>query len=372
MTTTTADFFSSQDYPQTPTAPSAAPAGYTTPATLDDPGQDPSVSSEQLASYRSQFINLIVQEIVSIFTGSFIPGLGDAESQLGAWVNSTLPAQITAPLQALVNLLVSILAPFPIIGNVATDLASAFGLLNDQTTTAQDTANTATSGVAALSAQLNAGTSGALITDTFDRASASNLGSDWDQSYSSGSGTLGTDGNGNQHWTAAGSGSRTCVARYQTIPTNTDTQSIQVVLNAALEAHTINPEYSLCGRMDSGKANYIQALIDHNSCEIGYVVGGTYTRIGSAVSTTSSAGDLWELRCGTYNGTSGDDYEFLLLQNGVTKVDVTDSGHVSQMGSSYRYPGQVASAGTAVVGLLTQQKAPPDAAVFTATDYTPS
>jgi hypothetical protein len=333
--------------------------------------------ADQLRGWGLQWIESLIGQVVKAIVGVLLPG--SAFGQLQNWAQNLLPAQILAPLQSLVGLLVTVLDSIPFIGpplgNAVQDLANLFGLMNTNTDSAQDTGNVALSQIQQIKAALDAGTTGALITDSFDRAadsSANGLGTNWDQSYDSGSGTLGVDGNGAQHWFAVGTGSRTCKCRYQALPTNTNTQKISAVLNSPLQNNTVNPEYSLCGRMNTAKTDFIKGFIDCNSCEIGYTIGGTYTRLGAAVSIVSNAGDLWELYLGTNNGTTGDDYEFVLYQNGVERVRRTDSRHASAMNSSHRFTGQVVKAGAKVVGFVTQQSRPPDVAVFTATDYVPA
>lgn len=340
-----------------------------------NPVQAVGLDQNTVGTMRGKLVESIVQIVVQAVAGIFLPGpLGSAFTQLTSWATG-LPNTILTPL---VTLLVTVLDSIPIIGppigNAITDLASLLGLMNTNTTTAQstantaqDSANTANTGVAQLVAQLDAGTSGALISDSFNRAAASTLGANWDQSYDSGSGTLGTDGSGNMHWTTAGTGSRTCIARYQATTLVTDIQKAQIVFNAALANFFVDPQGSLCLRMNTAKDTYVQALISHSSCEIGYVISGSYTRIGSPTSITSASGDLWEFRA----GTAVSNYEFVLLQNGVTKVDVTDTGPSSMLGALYRYSGMVIKAGAKVIGGGSVQEAPPDGAVFTATDYTP-
>jgi hypothetical protein len=327
-----------------------------------------------LPNFIAQFIEKIVGLVVQAIVGIFIPGgAGSAFAQLQNWATALLPAQILQPLQDLVDALITLLGHIPIIGPVITQLADIFGFLSDNTTVAQDSANNANAEIAALKAGIDAGTSGALITDTFDGAantSANGLGANWDQTYDSGSGTYGRDGAGAAHWTNAGTNSQTCLARYSALALNTNYQIARFVLATAMPNYFVNPEMSLLLRMNSAKTAYVEGRIFNGSCEIGYVVGGSYTRFGATVGITSSNGDLWELRAGT--GTTADlPYTFVLLQNGVTVCTRTDTGHVSQLGGSYLFSGMRVKAGAQVVGFASAQKGPSNNAVFTATDYVP-
>lgn len=326
---------------------------------------------KSLPNFISYLVENVLGLVVKALFGAFIPGdLGTAFSQLVSWVTSVLPAQILEPFQDLVDALVSLLGRIPIVGPIITQLASMFGFMHEDTTVAQNTGNNANTAIAELKAQIDAGTGGALITDTFDRAqdtSAGGLGANWSQTYDSGSGTLGTSGTGTAHWTNVGTNSRTCRCRYTAMALNTDLQKAQVVLATELLNIFVDPQISLLLRMNAAEDAYLEARVDQGHAEIGYVVAGVYTRLGAQVTVTSAAGDLWEFRA----GTAADDYQFLLLQNGLTVVDRIDSGHASQKGAAYRYFGAIAKAGAQVVGFISSQKGPPDMQVVTATDYTP-
>lgn len=354
------------DYTQKPFAPEV----HQERSSSDISGMDQNTAS----GLRGKLIESILQLVVQAITGVFVPGgLGGAFAQLTDWAFNLLPAQILAPLQDLVNALITLLGHIPIVGPIITQLADMFGFLNDNTTTAQGSANTANSEIAALKAQIDAGTSGALITDTFDRAAdtgPSGLGGNWNQTYDSGSGTYGTDGAGKAHWTEAGGGTRTCMNRYSALALNTDFQIIRFVLADAMRNYTFDPNIALCGRMNAAEDTWVQATVWYNGCEIGYIVSGSYTRIGSSVGITSNAGDIWELKLGV--GTTGDDpYTFVLSQNTTTVCTRIDTGHVSQRGASYLYSAVQAHAGAAVVGFSSAQRGPSDMNVFTATDYVP-
>lgn len=322
----------------------------------------------------AQLIEGLVKQVVEAIVGIFIPGGGTAVEQLAHWATSLLPAQILEPLGQLVQLLVTVLDSIPIIGpplgDIVEDLANLFGLLKDNTGAAQGSANTANAAIAKLRAKLDAGAGGEKIIDTFDRPAASDLGANWSQTYDSGSGTLGVDGSGTAHWTPGGSTSRTCNARYLT-PLNGDVQIARAIMGTAFPSANDPPLQALRLRMNTAEDAYVVGGWGLTSCEVGYVVSGTYTRLGSATTITAAAGDVWEFRAGRADGT--EDYEFVLMQNDVTRCTQIDSGHASHKGPSYLYTGMIVKAGWAfsIFFGAPLQSTTPDIQVFTATDNTP-
>jgi hypothetical protein len=286
----------------------------------------------------------------------------------------------TAILSSLVDAIVSILGPIPIIGGIVTTLANFLGLTHttansatDIGTNAQYSADTANAGVALLNAQL-AGT-GTIFTDTFNRAAASNLGASYDRSMGSGPGTWGPDGSGNVVWAEAGSALQSCLDRV-TAAMTTKYQSIATVLTAKprLGNSGADSRIRLALRMNAAKNTFVQATLGPGTVELGYVNSGTYTRLGAAVTVPMANGDLWEFRA----GTAADDYEFVLLQNNLTVCNRLDSSHLSLAGSSpatwvgtYDYGAIIANAGAVVSFFLTFQINAPTIQVLTVADRTP-
>jgi hypothetical protein len=326
----------------------------------------------------AQLIEGLIRRVVEAIVGIFIPG-SSAFSQLENWATTLLPAQILDPINQVLQLLISLFNFIPGAGTIIQQFAQMFGFLKDNTDTAQSSANTANSAIAELRASIDAGSSGAKIIDTFDRAAdatANGLGANWDQDYDSGAGTLGTGGSGAAHWTANGSSNRLCHARHVTALTS-DVQVARFVLDAAIPAGNAPTQMSLCLRMDAAKTSWVEARIGRTSCEVGYVtgatagIGGTYTRFGTATTIVSAAGDIFEFRAGRNDGSA--DYEFVLMQNNATRCTQVDSGPVSNKGASYLYSGMIVAAGWAfsVFFGAPLQSQPPDVQVFTATDNTP-
>jgi hypothetical protein len=136
--------------------------------------------------------------------------------------------------------------------------------------------------------------------------------------------------------------------------------------------NTYDNELSLVVRSDAAMNNFVQARIIYNQVEIGYVLSGVYTRIGSPASvTTLKSGDKWEFKAGT--GTLLDQpYTFVLYQNDNPVLTVVDSSHASQKGASYRYVGVIGVAGVQSPYFFTYVQTPaPDLSVFAGTDFTP-
>jgi len=312
--------------------------------------------------------------------------LGSAFNQLVNWAENVLPDLIMDPIRQLVEILIDALDLIPIFGPIAGNVleyfANIFGLLADKSQAAQDAADQAQEDADAAQGTANARfadaavtlatseSTGTLIVDNFNGAAnsgANGLGSNWTQNYSSGSGTMGLDGNGNLRWYQSGAQSRTGKARYSETSLTTDVQKAQIVVNGKMGDFFVPPIIWILLRMDSSGDNYVSASIYHSACEIGYTVSGNYTRLGSSVSVTHAAGDTWAF-CA---GTSAGDYEFKLFQNGNERVARTDSTPSSLKGASYRYSGLRVRAGAAAVGFWTEQRAHPPMGVFTAIDYTP-
>lgn len=325
-------------------------------------------SADEQRGIRAKFVESIIQIVVSAFTGVFIPGgLGTAFDQLTDWVQNILPEEIKAPLGQLVDLLVDILDSIPIIGppigDAVEDLAALFGVMRDTTANAQDSANTALAGLASLKARIDAGTSGALFVDTFDRVqdlTEDGLGPDWVQTYSAGSGTLGVEGGGTTFWSAAGTTVRTCVAR-TVAETNTENQILQMVAAdkpASFAGLSVGAEMGLFGRAHDTNDDWIEAIIGFDYCLIAVVLGGAFTQLASTGLGGTDPGDLWEFHVGIGDGSidADDPYTCVLYQNNNERLRTVDSSHIASMGLAYRHGGFIESA-AASTGFF-QYKAP--------------
>jgi len=296
-----------------------------------------------------QFMRRVVEAIVGIF----VPGpLGSAFNQLKNWADNILRQWIIEPLEALVELLIDIIdtVPFigPPIGNAIEDLANIFGLLKDRSNSAQQTADKAL--------QLLSGED-ADISDDFERSGATNLGANWTQNYGSGNGSLGVK-DGYAHWYPSGGGTRFCRAVNNTTLTS-DNGSVRFVLSGALQNISSPPFVELIARSDSTTENCVIGRINRTSVEIGYILSGTYTQLNSESFSGDPKG-VWEL---SFNND-----DFVLSLNGSVKVSATDSGSVSQRGSSYRHVGFTMRAGNAVFLSVFVQQPVPDIAAWAASN----
>lgn len=145
------------DYTQSPFVPAVHQERPPQSDSLSGLGQDAA------RGLRGKLIDSILQLVVQALTGSFIPGI-PAFTQLFTWAFDILPAQITAPLSALVTLLVTIFDSIPIIGppigNAIEDLAALLGLINSNTNQANSTNNPAVAASDARIAALEAAAAG--------------------------------------------------------------------------------------------------------------------------------------------------------------------------------------------------------------------
>ena len=194
-------------------------------------------------------------------------------------------------------------------------------------------------------------------TDSFTGAAASNLGSNWSQTYyapvdgvktkDAGVGTCGLDGNGNTHWTGSGLNSREVVNRRinSNATSATDYQIISLKINAPIAFDMYGSVYfDLWGRMDA-YGNGIRARIGgngiFNAVTLSRFTGGT-----SSVNATETVmwgpqpllipplwNEKWTLLCGTTDGLR----TFKIQRgDGFTVVNHTESGTGSLAGAGYR------------------------------------
>lgn len=273
---------------------------------------------------------------------------------------------------ALVNAIVAILGPIPVVGTIVETLASFLGLThttaNDAVeigTNAQASADNANVGVARLEGRVSSSDvpGGVFIDDTFDR-SGSDLGTDYDQIYlDAGIGTVGTSSN-NAHWSTNGSDPRVCIARHLT-PLFTEYQGAQIVQDTVVATTTNGASLEILLRCNATEDTYVVAHIGVSSVEIGFKLSGTYTRLGAAVGLFNNAGDRWTFKA----GTDTDDREFVLYQNTTEVCRRTDTGATSQFGTGYEFAGFVMAAGNNFFPpFFFAQTAPPDLQSFTAYD----
>lgn len=233
------------------------------------------------------------------------------------------------------------------VGTAASSLASTASSANTNAATAQTSADNAQAsassaqiGVSSLAAAVSAlQTGGVSASDTFDRASSTDLGSDYSQGYTgpgtsglSGSGVLCTDGAGNAVWQA---GSSTAALRgyaaYITSGMSSDYQMASMVLATKPQSGAGN---YLILRMDTS-GNGVYAGVHNSTISFGRIASGVFTQLDSQ-SASIASGDLWEFWIGT--STSAREY-VLRRNNGSTVYTFTESGTTSLMGASYRDAG---------------------------------
>lgn len=330
---------------------------------------------------RGKFIESILQLVVQAITGIFLPGpLGSAFAQLTSWADGLFD-MIREPLSQLVDLLVTVLDSIPIIGpplgDVVEDLAALFGLLRDRDTVQQNSADTANVGVAILNARVNGIIiGGASLYDSFDRDVA-DIASDpaYDVTYLNGPGSMGlsASSSGIAFWNAVGFSDAFFVARDVTTPMMTNHVRVSMVISDFIYGSAGNQSTArIAGRMSADKQNYVVAIVQINWAEIGYVVGGTYTRLGAQEAVTVSSGDLWDLEIGESSG--GDEWQFTLRQNNAVRVSRNDLGHASMKdtvpGTTYKYVG---FSGDCAIGFapffVTYQIGMPNFQVLAAADF---
>jgi hypothetical protein len=286
-------------------------------------------------------------------------------------------------LQPLVDAIVAFLGPIPIIGDVVENLANFLGLTHNTANNAQVTgevaqasANTANVGIAILNARVNGIIiGGASLYDTFDR-NVTDMATDpaYDVEYFNGPGTmnLSTADSGVARWNPVGYSDAAFIARDITTPMTTNIVRVSAVISDFTYGYAGNQAHiRLMGRMDAARQNYVVGTVEDGLAEIGYVIAGTYTRIGGQVSVTTDTGDLWDLEVGTL----GDEWQFRLLQNNAERVNRNDLGHASMKDT---LPGAqlynfVAIGGDCAIGAgpfgTTYQIGMPDFQVLAAADF---
>jgi hypothetical protein len=216
---------------------------------------------------------------------------------------------------------------------------------------------------------------GISFTDQFARANATNLGSNYVQTYyGPGGGNYGIS-NDSAHWTTSGANSAGCSNRCTTALA-TNTQSASIVLAQPISVNTTgsNPSFKIKLRCDSTNQNWVEAHIYAVSTakanvDINYVVGGVTTLVQNFPTALSmSPGDTWEFRAGTIANAR----EYVLLLNGTIVADCVESGTTSMLDNTvYKYPAFDSLAGTFVAFFFFYQAGPPDVVTFAASDRKP-
>lgn len=224
---------------------------------------------------------------------------------------------------------------------------------------AQNTATFTSGQLAAITgAGLASDVSGGIaINAGFSEASATTLtGFTRVRSDGPGAGTFGPDGAGNAVWKKSGGLWRRHLDLHDT-ELATDYQIVTAVLAAPpQEAYLGQQAYTyLIARCDDVAENFVWLRIGRAGVVIGKSTTADLWEASGAwasASVTTRAGDQWSLLA----GTDTDDRQFLVKQNGVVRLDHTDTTS-SSMGADYRYVGLASLAadrGVLIIPLLDQ------------------
>lgn len=163
-----------------------------------------------------------------------------------------------------------------------------------------------------------------------------------------GGGQFGPKGSGRAVWKKSGALWRRHVDRHNTALA-TDYQIVFVVMAEPVQDPSLGGDaYTyLVARCDDAGTTFVWVRIGNNDLAIGKTVGGTFADPWNTVDTTTAAGDQWSW----FVGTNVDDRQFIVKQNGIPRLTLTDTSS-SAMGSGYRRAGVGAQA--AARNLLTQ------------------
>lgn len=232
---------------------------------------------------------------------------------------------------------------------------------------AQSSANYANSQLSILTGGALASnvTGGVAVSAPFTGASANTLGSSFSRtSEGPGAGNFGPNGSGQAVWKKSGGLWRRHIDR-NTTALATDYQALFMVVSKPAEAPSFGSDaYTyLLARMNSTAATFVYCRIGRTNLEVGKRSGGTWTA-WTSVDITANAGDQFAFLV----GTSTDDREVIVRQNGVTRLTYTDTS--SALGSDYRYVGLASQC--AERNFLTDQTRPAELDVWSAADRLPA
>ena len=207
------------------------------------------------------------------------------------------------------------------------------------------------------------------IKDLFDQAEGTALSANWDtDTEGAGLGTIEQDGKGNADWVEAGGVDRGELNRWNAEQTATNSQLIQIIsaIPPVQELFNPNSKQRIYGHMNdtSTIADYVYAEIGATGVEIGMVIAGVETVLGTNLSVTMRRGDVWDFTC----GTPASDYSFILYQNGTSVLTATDGSALHSIGAGYRSVGFGMFAVYQII--LISQSSPGEIAVFSADDAT--
>lgn len=299
---------------------------------------------------------------------------------IGTYLIDSILAKV---LLALSGITVFGIHPFAGLATWANNLETAANNALTNAGVAQGSANTANSGVAAISAYLSGTAVGGIHgSDSFPGSSSSSLGSSYDQFYTgSGAGNLGLSGSGSARWHTSGLlFGRMCVAVRNDVTFNTDQQKTWLLLTDVLDH---GASVYLMNRVNDASATYYltgmsgstgtaaagscgvfavltKTLLGVNQAQLGWMRNGSINSFTSPITYSANPGDVYGFQTGT---TTGGAREYILQHNGNTLIDFTEStsGPLSCMGSAFRSPAFAVAAGGGLLGEI----GPPDLESFT-------
>lgn len=190
--------------------------------------------------------------------------------------------------------------------------------------------------------------------DAFRRDSPAGLGADWDQKYTTGAGTCGTDGQ-MCRWFDSGTGERTVVNRYKPGVTATDNQVITIKLGGLAEFPFPDATFNdIWGRMnttgDPGTTG-IRARIGSGWIRLSGWVAGTEVWVWERPLIVAPFwNEEWSLVCGTPTNAR----EFRVLRNGFPVLKFIEPGTLTSIGAAFRSTGFGMKAGAGISGFNPQ------------------
>jgi hypothetical protein len=223
---------------------------------------------------------------------------------------------------------------------------------------------------------------GVSVNDGFSGSVSANLSStSWTRVTSStstdgaGGGTFGPNGAGQAVWKKSGFLSRRDVYRSNTALA-TNYQAVFAVVSTPPDSPLGEDAYLyLLGRMNAAGTEFVYARIGNNDLAIGKVTPGSsrttvpWGGVWASTSITANPGDQFGLYLGSNDGTADTPLDFVVKQNGITRLSHSDTTS-SAYGSSNLYCGVAAFAGNRFFNLT--QTAPGAIDLWAAADRKPT
>ena len=186
--------------------------------------------------------------------------------------------------------------------------------------------------------------SGVSINDPFSGAAADDLGASWTRTSSgAGAGHYGPLGAGTAGWKISGTSTRTHSDVHNTV-VFTDFQAAMVVVTAYPQyggaRQNTQPYTYLTLRSNSAGTEFVYCRIGNKELAIGKCVAGVIDDPWVTVNTVNVGGDTLTFLA----GTNANQRDFLVIQNGFTQINHTDTTS-STFGASNRYVGLINACG---------------------------